>query len=241
MKIPGFNREDISERYNVFNMNEDSWHQYSTEITYKFLEQHVANKYEQHGLYLLNAGCGVYRLRWEGWVEVCLDLFILPLKGHPLSVCSDLKHLPFESASFDLVVCVGEVFSYCNPSSVIKEVHRILKPGGIFVFDYSSSKGCRHWLRQSYGRATDLVEVPYNGKPEKVWVYHPEYITSLLRDNNFFIKEIRGIHSYSCLLTRTGISVPMALKAERFLSNYSIVSLADTVIILSGVEPNDLK
>ena len=41
--------------------------------------------------------------------------------------------MPFEDASFDLVVVVGTLQYLLEPSACVKEVNRILKPGGHFI------------------------------------------------------------------------------------------------------------
>ena len=41
--------------------------------------------------------------------------------------------MPFEDASFDLVVVVGTLQYLSEPSACVKEVYRVLKPGGHFI------------------------------------------------------------------------------------------------------------
>ena len=41
--------------------------------------------------------------------------------------------MPFEDASFDLVVVVGTLQYLMEPSACVKEVNRVLKPGGHFI------------------------------------------------------------------------------------------------------------
>lgn len=49
-------------------------------------------------------------------------------------VCADAESLPISDRSIDLVFC-NLVIQWCpNPERMFKEVHRILKPGGSFVF-----------------------------------------------------------------------------------------------------------
>ena len=42
--------------------------------------------------------------------------------------------IPFAGESFDLVVCVWVIEHLRDPSCTLREVHRVLKPGGHFVF-----------------------------------------------------------------------------------------------------------
>jgi 2-polyprenyl-6-hydroxyphenyl methylase/3-demethylubiquinone-9 3-methyltransferase len=45
------------------------------------------------------------------------------------------ESLPFPSASFDVVSCCDVLEHVDDPSEVLEEIARVLKPGGVFVFD----------------------------------------------------------------------------------------------------------
>jgi SAM-dependent methyltransferase len=45
-----------------------------------------------------------------------------------------LGEMPFENNSFDLVTCFGVLHHIANVSFVFSEIHRVLRPGGIFIF-----------------------------------------------------------------------------------------------------------
>ncbi len=44
----------------------------------------------------------------------------------------DCEILPFESNTFDKVFCINVVYFWDNPSDNLSEIHRVLKPGGLF-------------------------------------------------------------------------------------------------------------
>jgi SAM-dependent methyltransferase len=52
------------------------------------------------------------------------------LEGDPALVC-DAHDLPFEDASFDLVVCEAVLEHVFDPRRCVAEMHRILRPGGL--------------------------------------------------------------------------------------------------------------
>jgi ubiquinone/menaquinone biosynthesis C-methylase UbiE len=65
---------------------------------------------------------------------------------------ADVARLPFADQSFDYVVCANSFHYFPSPSRVLCEVHRVLRPHGIFVLDdwcddYLSCKLCSLWLR----------------------------------------------------------------------------------------------
>lgn len=52
--------------------------------------------------------------------------------GEP-SIVGDAHAMPFENASFDLVVSKDTLEHFLDPFQVVQEVYRILKPGGLFI------------------------------------------------------------------------------------------------------------
>jgi ubiquinone/menaquinone biosynthesis C-methylase UbiE len=46
----------------------------------------------------------------------------------------DAEHLPFEAASFDTVVCTLTLCSIPDVGHALREIHRVLRPGGHFMF-----------------------------------------------------------------------------------------------------------
>ncbi len=56
-------------------------------------------------------------------------------------VVGDAEDMPFDDASFDVVICANSFHHYPNPQSFFNEVARVLRPGGKFVLrDYTSFK-----------------------------------------------------------------------------------------------------
>jgi ubiquinone/menaquinone biosynthesis C-methylase UbiE len=45
----------------------------------------------------------------------------------------DVAHMPFESGSFDLVICQAAFKNFTLPRSALAEMHRVLRPGGTAV------------------------------------------------------------------------------------------------------------
>lgn len=54
--------------------------------------------------------------------------------------------LPFADASFDIVVCVDVLEHVQNLPKVLSEIQRVLKPGGVFLFDTINRNPLAHFL-----------------------------------------------------------------------------------------------
>jgi 2-polyprenyl-6-hydroxyphenyl methylase/3-demethylubiquinone-9 3-methyltransferase len=109
------------------------------------------------GLRVLDLGCGggltTACLAQRGATVVGLDLSCASLHvasrhirgyGHPEAVftCGRAESLPFADASFDVVWCTDVLEHLSNLPAAIAQVARVLKPGGLFLYDTIN----RTWL-----------------------------------------------------------------------------------------------
>ncbi len=80
-------------------------------------------------------GALAVRLKKLGFDVRCCDLYaeIFKLKDTEIKPGNLDKRLPYESESFDYVVCVEGLEHIENPANAIREFSRVLKPGGQIV------------------------------------------------------------------------------------------------------------
>jgi len=109
------------------------------EHPYRTMEREVDARLSPDGT-LLDAGCGYtapvlvkYRGKAKRLVGVDLVDFDASIPGVELYK-GDLAHIPLEDASVDVVMCRSVMEHIDDPASVYREMHRVLKPGGTFVF-----------------------------------------------------------------------------------------------------------
>jgi ubiquinone/menaquinone biosynthesis C-methylase UbiE len=109
------------------------------EHPYRTLERVVESQLRPEHT-LLDAGCGrtapvlvKYRGKARRLIGVDLVDFDAPVDGVELINC-DLGDIPLPDATVDIVMCRSVMEHIENPAAVYREMHRILKPGGVFVF-----------------------------------------------------------------------------------------------------------
>ena len=62
----------------------------------------------------------------------------------------DAESLPFETGRFDVVYSWGVIHHSARPDRIIAEIHRVLKPGGLFIgmmYSRRSITALRFWIR----------------------------------------------------------------------------------------------
>ena len=212
-KRPGFSPDELKARYDVESITEDEWHSHSGQRTSQILGEYLSLSKARSRL-LLNAGAGVHRLQMAPWEEIAVDLFEAPLHSHQKATCASIERLPFLAPKFGAVICVGEVLGYCDPAQAIAEFARVLEHEGVLICDFGNTHSIRYWFTSTYGRSADLITDSYNGTPERIWVYSPDYIKSVLASCGFEIIVTLGTHLWSALGRKLGVSPGAAVRFQ---------------------------
>jgi ubiquinone/menaquinone biosynthesis C-methylase UbiE len=66
-------------------------------------------------------------------------------------VCADVREMPFDDASFDVVIDFGTLYHIARPADALSEIARVLRPDGMFVEETRLSQAIAHPIR-SRGR-----------------------------------------------------------------------------------------
>ena len=74
-------------------------------------------------------------------------------------VCADVREMPFEDGSFDVVVDFGTCYHIDRPDLALAEVARVLAPGGVFAHETPLGQTFAHPVR-SLGRALPWAAAP---------------------------------------------------------------------------------
>jgi ubiquinone/menaquinone biosynthesis C-methylase UbiE len=180
----------------------------------QYLYEDVLCQYVRPDVRWLDLGCGHQVLpAWREDVEkrlvancqmiVGIDYDLPSLKKHRnihLKARADISRLPFQNDSFDLITANMLVEHLSDPESQFREISRVLKPGGVFIFHTPNSAGyfialARRVPESLKGRLIYLLD---GRKQEDVFLTHykansPEMIRTLADTCGFEVIKIRMI------------------------------------------------
>lgn len=123
-----------------------------TNITEKRLQRIIGNLENLRGKVILEIGCGSGRfteiLLKYGARVVSVDMSIaviankgnFPINEDHLVIQADMNNLPFNDEVFDFIVCVGVLQHTPDTFQSINNSERVLKKGGVYVFDHYTHK-----------------------------------------------------------------------------------------------------
>ncbi|MBF0610267.1 MAG: class I SAM-dependent methyltransferase [Magnetococcales bacterium] len=139
------------------------------EAPYHYYKEKIsANLDPNHFVLEIGAGTGTFtgfilasgaRLCALDISAACLDVLELRFQGQgrfEIRV-ADMEVLPFADELFDVVTCAGSL-SYGDNTLVMEEIHRVLKPGGVFIcvdsLDHNLIYRLNRWIHYLTGNRT---------------------------------------------------------------------------------------
>jgi 2-polyprenyl-6-hydroxyphenyl methylase/3-demethylubiquinone-9 3-methyltransferase len=198
---------------------------YLNPARFAYFDRHISN---WKGLKVLDVGCGggftCEFLAKRGALVTGVDqsaACIAAAHAHahthhlPISYHTALAEaLPIAAQTIDVVVCVDVLEHVADLAQTLTEIHRVLKPGGVFCFDTINrtfkAKLVMIWL----------LETVLNEIPQGVHDWHkfvqPEELAVALRSLNFQAIETQGFDLFGSTLLDYYTNYSHYRKTKRF-------------------------
>ncbi|WP_423792542.1 class I SAM-dependent methyltransferase [Methanocaldococcus indicus] len=101
------------------------------------VERKIMSKYIKEDDLVLDIGCGTGRhlkyFKKAIGLDISLEMAKIAKKYNPV-VVGNVEYLPFKNNSFDAVISFFGALNHCNIIRAFKEIRRVLKNDGIFIF-----------------------------------------------------------------------------------------------------------
>lgn len=123
------------------------------------------------------AGEGMYQHLFANMQYFSIDLCKVSKAYGRISAISDLSKIPFQSNSFDAVICTQVLEHVNDPAAVLNELNRVLNPNGTI------------WLSAPF--FYEQHEIPYD-----FYRYTQFGLTHLLEKTGFKVKRLEWLEGY---------------------------------------------
>ncbi|MCR5636232.1 MAG: class I SAM-dependent methyltransferase [Clostridiales bacterium] len=215
----------------------------TTEYIDKYVNRIVGNL--DSNAVLLNAGSGgkCYNTAAK---QIHLDLAENTLQYIENAVVGNIIDMPFDSETFDCVICVGTVINYCEVDKAIREINRVSKNNALLILEYERSAS---GLVPKHMRNTDCLMFlhTYFNEPHKNLLYSDSYIRKLMLVNGYSIKNTNKFNTTipwmerfatERIAHRMTILEPL-LRSLPFINKYSHneIMICEKVLKSSSVSP----
>jgi len=175
----------------------DRWHRF----TATELQREIAHFWKSMPIpadcAILNAGAGGNDLDLLPDNTINLDISERRIQSSTFPVVGSVEAVPFKDHCVDIVLCIGSVINYADAALTISEFERVLRPNGMLILEFESSKSAELITQEAFGRSAAVAETFYCGRAEAVWVYSPKYIFNLLRAAGFTARKHVAVHVLS--------------------------------------------
>jgi len=212
--------------------------------TAEYFSEHDVERKKQHGLEVmriiegnlqyrgtfLDVGCGRGELLWAareaGWAWEGVDPSqeYLAWGRANLGIAGRLgtiEETHFPDAHFDAIVMGGVIEHIYDPYATLKEIRRVLKPGGVFYFDAPNENGFYTRIGNLYFRLRRrdwVVNLAPTFPPYHVQGFNPVSLRHLLSRVGFQVTALDITGTISPLTGKTSLRKDLEYKAARLIN-----------------------
>jgi SAM-dependent methyltransferase len=158
---------------------------------------------------LLEIGTGYGRLvdLYQGYEQILLLDYSKSLlreaqgqlgrDGKYVYIAADLYRMPLADHLVDTVCMVRVIHHVADVQDALRQIHRVLRPGGTYLLEYASKRHLKSMLRHAARRQSWS---PYDLEPLEFvplnYDYHPRWMRARLEEGGFEIERVRTVSHF---------------------------------------------
>lgn len=140
-------------------------------------------------------------------------------------ISGNADKLPVKGRSYDVALMVRVSHHLSDLEKPLKEIHRVLKPGGHLIFEFANKINCKASLKAIFTRQLSFFShLPVNlsrHDKDTFFNYHPNQIMTLLSANGFKVITTASISNLRLPIIKKLLPLPVLMALERSLSFFS--------------------
>lgn len=142
----------------------------------------------------------------------------------------DREPLPFGDNRFELVTCASVFEHLYNPRFALREMTRVLKPGGLLMLEMPNAVALGRRVDVLKGRNPFRFFNFYNAQQKKAHLltcsvfYAPEEIVSLLSDEFEIVERVYGLHTPRLSFVKTAIHEALVRLFPRMSDCFAVLA-----------------
>ena len=135
--------------------------------------------------------------------------------NHILALRADVSKVPIRTATVDAVTCSGVLHHTVDPSQVIDEAARILRPGGRLVIREPNAEYPAHWFAPAEKTANYVIQLTKRSQPAQACepVNKPGTENAIANDHDVSVALLRSWFGNAF--------TPLEIRSAKFLASVS--------------------
>ncbi len=132
-------------------------------------------------------------------------------------VAADAYRLPFVPSLFDAATMIRTLHHMVAPEAVLQQVHRVLRPGGIFILEFANKQNLKAILRYALRRQ---AWNPFSLQPVEFaplnFDFHPKAVRAWLRNSGFAIERQLTVSHFRVGVLKRWLPLRLLVALEAF-------------------------
>lgn len=159
-----------------------------------------------------------------------------PKNPNVFFVAANAYHLPFKPAVLDCILSVRMMHHMEDPTAIIKEVSKLIKPKGKLVLEYANK---RHFFEVIKAVLKKSKMSPFTLEPRKrggdlFYNFHPKYIKEKLLDSGFWRLKTISVSNLRHSFFKKTLGTKIMLSLDYiFQPLFSLVKFGPSIFVLA--------